>query len=88
MDSKKTKEQGERFKEAARDLDCDEDPAHFEEKLKKVAAHKPVADMPEPSPEKTGNIDPDEGLRPREKQSKRAAPRLVSRRSTRRTGRK
>lgn len=39
--SKLTPSQSERFKEAARELGCDEDPAHFEEKLKKVAAQKP-----------------------------------------------
>jgi len=34
------------FEEAARELGCDEDEAHFEEKLKKVAAHK----LKEPPP--------------------------------------
>jgi hypothetical protein len=32
--------QPERFKQAARELGCDEDESHFEEKLKKVARHK------------------------------------------------
>lgn len=30
------------FEEAARALDCDEDPAHFDAALKKVARHKPA----------------------------------------------
>jgi hypothetical protein len=33
--------QSERFIEAARKLGCDDDPAHFDEILKKVARHKP-----------------------------------------------
>lgn len=33
------------FIEAARKLGCDEDPAHFDEILKKVARHKPPADQ-------------------------------------------
>ncbi|MEA3000663.1 MAG: hypothetical protein QOK17_2496 [Sphingomonadales bacterium] len=35
-------EQVERFKQAARDLGCDEDEAAWDERLKKVARHKPV----------------------------------------------
>lgn len=31
----------DKFKQAARDLDCDEDAERFEDKLKKVAKHKP-----------------------------------------------
>jgi hypothetical protein len=38
--------QSERFKEAARKLGCDEDPMHFDEKLKKVARHHPVYSEP------------------------------------------
>jgi hypothetical protein len=34
-------EQSKRFIEAARALGCDEDPAHFDEILRKVARHKP-----------------------------------------------
>jgi hypothetical protein len=34
-------EQSQAFIEAARKLGCDEDPAHFDEILKKVARHKP-----------------------------------------------
>lgn len=32
----------DRFKEAARELDCNEDEAAFDEKLKEVAEHKPI----------------------------------------------
>jgi hypothetical protein len=34
--------QSKAFIEAARELGCDEDPAHFDAILKKVARHKPV----------------------------------------------
>jgi hypothetical protein len=43
-------EQSKAFIDAARELGCDENPARFEEKLKKVAAHKP---KPEPSKQKS-----------------------------------
>jgi hypothetical protein len=33
--------QYDRFKDAARQLGCDEDEAHFDEALKKIARHKP-----------------------------------------------
>jgi hypothetical protein len=52
------KPQGESFIEAARALGCDEDPARFDEALKKVARHKPVKDggkaeaPPAPKPHK------------------------------------
>ena len=35
-------EQSKRFVDAARELGCDESEPHFEEKLKKVARHKPA----------------------------------------------
>lgn len=38
------KPQSNRFEEAARALGCDEDPAHFDAALKKVARHKPSAE--------------------------------------------
>jgi hypothetical protein len=38
--------QSERFIEAARKLGCDEDPAHFDEILKKVVRHKSPSDAP------------------------------------------
>jgi hypothetical protein len=44
-------EQSRRFIEAAHKLGCDEDPAHFDEILKKVARHKPPPDAP-PAPKK------------------------------------
>lgn len=41
-----TKSQLEKFKELAREREADEDKAHWDERLKKVAAHKP-AEKPE-----------------------------------------
>jgi hypothetical protein len=41
--------QSQAFIEAARALGCDEDPARFDEALKKVARHKPIEGKPEPS---------------------------------------
>jgi hypothetical protein len=32
----------DKFKEAARDLECDEDPARFRERVGKLVKHKPV----------------------------------------------
>jgi hypothetical protein len=49
--------QSDRFKEAARELGCDEDEAHFEEKLKKVAGHKPT-DAPPPVSKKPEDDKP------------------------------
>jgi hypothetical protein len=39
------KNQSKVFIEAARKLGCDDDPAHFDEILKKVARHKAPADQ-------------------------------------------
>jgi hypothetical protein len=39
--------QSGRFKEAARDLACDEDEARWDERLRKVAGRKPAPDKPE-----------------------------------------
>jgi hypothetical protein len=39
--------QAERFKQAARDLECDEDEARWDAALKKVAKQKPAPDKPE-----------------------------------------
>lgn len=36
-----SKEQIDRFKEAARELGCDEDEARFDEKLGKLVKHRP-----------------------------------------------
>jgi hypothetical protein len=53
-------EQSKEFVKAARELGCDEDPAHFEEKLKKVARHKPRHDVANdgalPAKEQTSKI--------------------------------
>lgn len=40
--------QADKFKQAARDAECDEDPARWDERLRKIAQHKPV-EKPEPS---------------------------------------
>ena len=40
--------QSERFKQAARELEADEDEHAFDEKLKKVAKHKPGPEKPTP----------------------------------------
>ncbi len=37
----------DRFKQAARDLECDEDEARWDATLKKVAKQKPAPDKPE-----------------------------------------
>jgi hypothetical protein len=39
-------EQSKRFMEAARELGCDEDEAHFEEALRKIGRHKQPTDPP------------------------------------------
>lgn len=35
-------DQFHKFRQAAQELGCDEDEAHFEEKLKEIARHKPA----------------------------------------------
>jgi hypothetical protein len=48
-----SKTQSEAFVESARELGCDDDPAHFDEVLKKVARHKPAdGDKPVNAPPK------------------------------------
>lgn len=37
----------DKFKEAARDLECDDDEKRFKEKLGKLVKHKPVPGKPE-----------------------------------------
>jgi ADP-ribosylglycohydrolase len=51
--AKKTddKDQSAAFIEAARELGCDDDPAHFDEMLKKVARHKPAKDSEDGGPQ-------------------------------------
>lgn len=39
--------QSDKFKEAARDLEADEDEGRWEDRLKKVAKHKPQPEKPE-----------------------------------------
>jgi hypothetical protein len=39
--------QSERFKQAARELECDEDEGRWDERLKKVAKAKPAPEKPE-----------------------------------------
>lgn len=51
MDAK-DRPQAERFREAARALECDDDAAHFDQRLKKVAQVKPKPDAP-----KDGNTE-------------------------------
>jgi hypothetical protein len=48
MASKSSKSQIQKFREAARDLGCDESDERFEEALRAVAKHKPQ-DNPKPS---------------------------------------
>lgn len=43
------KSQLEKFKAAARELETDDDPQRFKERLAKVVKHKPVSE-PEPKP--------------------------------------
>lgn len=42
MDMDKTQSQSDKFKELARELEADEDESRWDERLKKVAKHKPV----------------------------------------------
>jgi hypothetical protein len=37
----------EKFEEAARDLECDEDEARFDERVRKLVMHEPVPEKPE-----------------------------------------
>lgn len=39
-------DQSDKFKQLARELECDEDEARWDERLKKVAAQKPEPDKP------------------------------------------
>jgi len=42
----KNKPQSDKFKEAARELECDEDEKAWEERLRKVASQKPAPEKP------------------------------------------
>lgn len=41
------KSQSDKFKEAAREIDADEDEARWEDRLRKVVKHKPQPEKPE-----------------------------------------
>lgn len=43
------KSQLDKFKEAARELETDDDPERFKERLKRLVKHKPVEKSSEPS---------------------------------------
>ena len=45
-ESTSTKSQLERFKQAARDLECDDDPKRFRERVGKLAVAKPKEEKP------------------------------------------
>ena len=47
MERSKNKKQVDKFLKAARELECDEDEARWNERLKKVAKGKPDAEKPE-----------------------------------------
>jgi hypothetical protein len=38
----RSESQSDKFKQAALDLECDDDPARFDERMKKLAKQKPV----------------------------------------------
>jgi hypothetical protein len=40
-------DQSRKFKQAARDLECNEDEKTWEERLRKVAKHRPASERPE-----------------------------------------
>jgi len=42
----KTESQLDKFKKAARELECDDDEAHFKERLGKLAKQKPKDEQP------------------------------------------
>lgn len=47
MPSKDSQAQSDKFKEAARELECDDDPERFKERLKKLVKQKPVPEKPD-----------------------------------------
>jgi hypothetical protein len=44
--TEKPSSQADKFKEAARELETDDDPARFEERLRKLVKHKPAPENP------------------------------------------
>ena len=59
--SNSSNEQSKRFADLARELECDEDEAAFDAKLREVAKHKP---LPETDPNATTLSGIPEGERP------------------------
>ena len=55
MDDPKT--QSEKFKEAARALECDDDPEHFRERVGKLVRHKAVRTVGEPDVRDDGGLE-------------------------------
>lgn len=47
MTGNTTRSQADKFKQAARELEADQDETRWEGRLKKVAKHKPVEEKPE-----------------------------------------
>lgn len=47
MNDSELQSQSDKFKAAARDLECDEDEKRWDATLKKVAKHKPAPEKPE-----------------------------------------
>lgn len=45
-ETERQKSQSDKFKEAARELEADEDEPRWESRLKKVAKHKPAPEKP------------------------------------------
>jgi len=43
----KGESQSDKFKQAARELETDDDPERFKERLAKLARHKPVPEKPQ-----------------------------------------
>jgi hypothetical protein len=46
MQSKDGGSQSDKFKEAARELECDDDPERFKDRLRKLVKHKPATEKP------------------------------------------
>lgn len=42
-----TKSQSDKFKQAARELECDDDVSRFDERMKKLMKHKPAPEKGE-----------------------------------------
>ena len=47
MTKSSDKPQLDKFNEAARQLECDDDDARFDERVRKLVKHKPVPEKPE-----------------------------------------